>query len=110
METLKVTWTYSLSFRILFKYMYFLVGLVYYLILKPIFRLMCALEGKYLVCEDAHESVDQNSKELDDLQCIQFSCSVPGANGRGFIEVLFLHSYKLLTDKNRQGYGLVVTQ
>jgi len=57
--------------------------------LKLVLRLMCALEGKYLVCEDAHESTDQYSEELDELQCIQFSCSVPVTNGRGFIEVLF---------------------
>ncbi|KAE9611879.1 hypothetical protein Lal_00048928 [Lupinus albus] len=50
-------------------------------------RLLCALEGKYLVCEDAHESTDQQSKELDEIQCIQFSCSVPVLNGRGFIEI-----------------------
>jgi hypothetical protein len=59
------------------------------MILKLVLRLMCALEGKYLVCEDAHESTDHYSKELDELQCIQFSCSVPVTNGRGFIEVLF---------------------
>ncbi|CAL0316514.1 unnamed protein product [Lupinus luteus] len=50
-------------------------------------RLICALEGKYLVCEDAHESMDQHSKELDEIRCIQFSCSVPVMNGRGFIEI-----------------------
>ncbi|CAL5208792.1 unnamed protein product [Lathyrus oleraceus] len=56
-------------------------------LMRPATRLMCALEGNYLVCEDAHESTDQNSKELDALQCIQFSCSVPVTNGRGFIEI-----------------------
>lgn len=59
------------------------------------FRLLCALEGNYLVCEDTHESMDQCSKDLDELQCVQFSCSVPVMNGRGFIEVLFLCSHKL---------------
>ncbi|KAI5432319.1 hypothetical protein KIW84_036165 [Lathyrus oleraceus] len=44
-------------------------------------------QGNYLVCEDAHESTDQYSKELDELQCIQFSCSVPVTNERGFIEI-----------------------
>jgi len=57
--------------------------------LKPTIRLMCAVEGKYVVCEDAHMSMDQCAKEPDELQCIQFSCSVPVMNGRGFIEVLF---------------------
>ncbi|XP_027366955.1 squamosa promoter-binding-like protein 1 isoform X2 [Abrus precatorius] len=55
-------------------------------LIRPATRLMCALEGKYLVCEDAHESTDQYSKEPDEVQCIQFSCSVPVMNGRGFIE------------------------
>ncbi|KAK7337578.1 hypothetical protein VNO77_18160 [Canavalia gladiata] len=50
-------------------------------------RLLCALEGNYLVCEDAHESMDQCSQDLDEHQCIQFSCSVPVVNGRGFIEI-----------------------
>ena len=54
---------------------------------RPATRLLCALEGNYLSCEDAHESMDQGSKELEELQCIQFSCSVPVINGRGFIEI-----------------------
>ncbi|CAL0320893.1 unnamed protein product [Lupinus luteus] len=53
----------------------------------PATRLICALEGKYLGCEDAHESMDRHSKELDEIQCIKFSCSVPVMNGRGFIEI-----------------------
>ncbi|KAG4995745.1 hypothetical protein JHK84_026804 [Glycine max] len=56
-------------------------------LIRPATRLMCALEGKYLVCEDAHMSMDQSSKEPDELQCVQFSCSVPVMNGRGFIEI-----------------------
>ncbi|KAJ1397956.1 Ankyrin repeat [Sesbania bispinosa] len=55
--------------------------------IRPAARLMCALEGKYLACDDAHESMDQYLKEFDGLQCIQFACSVPGTNGRGFIEI-----------------------
>ncbi|KAJ1425609.1 Ankyrin repeat-containing domain [Sesbania bispinosa] len=55
--------------------------------IRPAARLMCALEGKYLACEDAHESMDQYPKELDGLQCIGFACSVPVMNGRGFIEI-----------------------
>ncbi|KAF7818086.1 squamosa promoter-binding-like protein 1 [Senna tora] len=50
-------------------------------------RLLCALEGKYLVCEDACESMEQSSEEFDELLCVQFSCSVPEMNGRGFIEI-----------------------
>ncbi|KAL2326712.1 hypothetical protein Fmac_025770 [Flemingia macrophylla] len=56
-------------------------------LIRPATRLMCALEGKYLACEDAHVSIDQYSKESDELQCIQFACSVPVMNGRGFIEI-----------------------
>ncbi|XP_020228850.1 squamosa promoter-binding-like protein 1 [Cajanus cajan] len=56
-------------------------------LIRPATRLMCALEGKYLPCEDADVPMDQYSKESDELQCIQFSCSVPVMNGRGFIEI-----------------------
>ncbi|KAK7284530.1 hypothetical protein RJT34_19277 [Clitoria ternatea] len=56
-------------------------------LIGPATRLLCALEGNYLVCEDAHESMDQCSKDLDELQGVQFLCSVPVMNGRGFIEV-----------------------
>jgi len=90
-----------LSSRTSFKYIYVFVELPCYMTLKPTIRLMCALEGKYLVCEDAHMSMDQGSNEPDELQCVQFSCSVPVMNGRGFIEVLFLHSPKLSTLKCR---------
>ena len=55
--------------------------------MHPATRLMCALERNYLVCEDAHESTGQYSKELDELQCIQFSCSIPVTNRREFIEI-----------------------
>lgn len=87
----------------LFEYIYTFVELAWYMTIKPSLRLMCALEGKYLVCEDAHMSMDQSSKEPDELQCVQFSCSVPVMNGRGFIEVLFLLSPKLSTEKSRDG-------
>lgn len=88
----------------------FFVGLVFYMTLKLVLRLMCALEGKYLVCEDAHESTDQYSEELDELQCIQFSCSVPVTNGRGFIEVLFSSLTNCKQKKVVRGYMLVITQ
>lgn len=54
-------------------------------------RLLCALEGNYLVEENTHDSMDSLNtlKENDELQCINFSCSIPAVNGRGFIEVLF---------------------
>ncbi|KAI4349790.1 hypothetical protein L6164_010346 [Bauhinia variegata] len=69
-------------------------------LIRPASRLLCALEGKYLVCEDAHESTARRnedayesmddldcSKEVYEVQCVQFSCSVPLPNGRGFIEI-----------------------
>lgn len=78
--------------------------------LKPTIRLMCALEGKYLVCEDTQMSMDQCSNEPDELQCVQFSCSVPVMNGRGFIEVLFLNTPKLSTLKSRDGQASFSTK
>lgn len=52
-------------------------------------RLLCAVEGKYMVQEATHELLDDvNSfKELDELQCVNFSCSIPAVTGRGFIEI-----------------------
>ncbi|KAM7495761.1 hypothetical protein LguiA_020175 [Lonicera macranthoides] len=61
-----------------------------YNILRPSTRLLCGLEGNYLVQDPNHyelvESVD-TLKEDDGLQCLNFSCSIPAATGRGFIEV-----------------------
>ncbi|XP_021887907.1 squamosa promoter-binding-like protein 1, partial [Carica papaya] len=55
----------------------------------PATRLLCAVEGTYLVQEDIHELLDgdDGSKEHDDLQCVSFSCTIPTVNGRGFIEI-----------------------
>lgn len=54
-------------------------------------RLLCALEGNYLVEEYTAESTDNldNFEKHDELQSINFYCSIPAVNGRGFIEVLF---------------------
>ncbi|XP_057963989.1 squamosa promoter-binding-like protein 1 [Malania oleifera] len=56
---------------------------------RPAMRLLCALEGKYLVQEATHELIEGGDmlKEDDDLQCLNFSCSIPMVTGRGFIEV-----------------------
>ncbi|KAJ7973130.1 Squamosa promoter-binding-like protein [Quillaja saponaria] len=58
-------------------------------LIRPAARLLCALEGEHLVDEDTCESVDvlDCSKELDELHCINFSCSIPDVDGRGFIEI-----------------------
>ncbi|MBA0862258.1 hypothetical protein Goshw_006396 [Gossypium schwendimanii] len=56
---------------------------------QPATRLLCAVEGKYLVQEATHELMDDGDdlKEQDELECINFSCSIPNVIGRGFIEI-----------------------
>ncbi|KHG05980.1 Squamosa promoter-binding-like protein 1 [Gossypium arboreum] len=56
---------------------------------RPATRLLCAVEGKYLVQEATHELMDDNDefKAQDELQYLNFSCSIPTVSGRGFIEI-----------------------
>ncbi|KAF3944031.1 hypothetical protein CMV_029464 [Castanea mollissima] len=56
---------------------------------RPTTRLLCALEGNYLVEENTYDSMDSLNtlNENDELRCINFSCSIPAVNGRGFIEI-----------------------
>ncbi|GLT50569.1 hypothetical protein SLA2020_240470 [Shorea laevis] len=55
---------------------------------RPATRLLCAVEGKYLVQEDTHELLaNDNIKQHDELQCVNFSCSIPIMTGRGFMEI-----------------------
>jgi len=56
---------------------------------RPSVRLLCALEGNYLVEEDTDELVESvdSLKGNDELHCINFSCSIPAVTGRGFFEV-----------------------
>ncbi|XP_042475626.1 squamosa promoter-binding-like protein 12 [Macadamia integrifolia] len=56
---------------------------------RPTMRLLCALEGNYLVEEATHDFlVDTDTvKEQDELQCLSFPCNIPEVMGRGFIEV-----------------------
>lgn len=56
----------------------------------PFSRLVCALEGTCQVKENTHDSTDtlDNFEDYDELQSINFSCSILAVNGRGFIEVL----------------------
>ncbi|CAK9160706.1 unnamed protein product [Ilex paraguariensis] len=52
-------------------------------------RLLCALEGKYLVqgsCCDMMEGADL-FLENREVQSLSFPCSIPNVSGRGFIEV-----------------------
>ncbi|XP_010270965.1 PREDICTED: squamosa promoter-binding-like protein 1 [Nelumbo nucifera] len=55
----------------------------------PTTRLLCAVDGKYLVQEATHDLVEatETSKEYDEIQCLRFHCSLPDVIGRGFIEV-----------------------
>ncbi|XP_059632030.1 squamosa promoter-binding-like protein 1 isoform X2 [Cornus florida] len=56
---------------------------------QPTTRLLCALEGKYLVQESCYNVMDGDDTfvEHDEIQCLRFSCSIPNVTGRGFIEV-----------------------
>ncbi|XP_020087499.1 squamosa promoter-binding-like protein 1 [Ananas comosus] len=47
-------------------------------------RLLCAFDGKYLF-EETTQALCNGTNELP--ECLSFSCSIPDATGRGFIEV-----------------------
>ncbi|MCD7462848.1 hypothetical protein HAX54_049464 [Datura stramonium] len=56
---------------------------------QPTTRLLCALEGKYLVqgsCTDMMGGVDSYI-EHEEIQSLSFPCLMPNIAGRGFIEV-----------------------
>ncbi|GAB2262786.1 hypothetical protein Droror1_Dr00003783 [Drosera rotundifolia] len=52
-------------------------------------RLLCALEGEYLVHETGKEleDGDDSFRENAKIECRTLSCSIPAVTGRGFIEV-----------------------
>ncbi|EPS63628.1 hypothetical protein M569_11157, partial [Genlisea aurea] len=51
-------------------------------------RVLCALEGRYLLQENCDDVVrDDCFSDCEEIQCLEFSCSVPNVVGRGFIEV-----------------------
>ncbi|GMH28019.1 hypothetical protein Nepgr_029862 [Nepenthes gracilis] len=56
---------------------------------RPTVRLLCALEGKYLVQEVGQElKQDADSLlETEGIECVNFSCPISAVTGRGFIEV-----------------------
>ncbi|KAK4372399.1 hypothetical protein RND71_007783 [Anisodus tanguticus] len=59
-----------------------------YNISMPSSRLLCALEGNYLVPEANNEVEHVDGVDKDDkLQSLNFTCSVPAVAGRGFVEV-----------------------
>jgi hypothetical protein len=63
---------------------------VNWIILPSISRVLCAVEGKYLVQETCYDLMDgaATMNEHGKPQCLNFQCSVPNFVGRGFIEVL----------------------
>ncbi|KAB5527320.1 hypothetical protein DKX38_021167 [Salix brachista] len=56
---------------------------------RPATRLLCAVEGNYLVQDNAQELMDGDGsiKGHDEVHCVNFSCSIPTLTGRGFIEI-----------------------
>ncbi|KAK2396199.1 squamosa promoter-binding protein [Trifolium repens] len=52
-------------------------------------RLLCALEGKYLVDDMCYDLIDGADAAIGhhELQNLSFSCHIPNMTGRGFIEV-----------------------
>ncbi|KAF9674342.1 hypothetical protein SADUNF_Sadunf10G0117300 [Salix dunnii] len=58
-------------------------------IARPMTRVLCAVEGKYLAQEACNDLMDgaDTMNEHDKPQCFNFQCSVPNFVGRGFIEI-----------------------
>lgn len=58
-------------------------------IFRPSSRLLCAVEGRYLLQEGCHGLVegDGTASEHYEVQSLSFHCSMPDVIGRGFIEV-----------------------
>ncbi|XP_058722874.1 squamosa promoter-binding-like protein 1 [Vicia villosa] len=52
-------------------------------------RILCALEGKYLVEDRCYDLIDGSGAATGhhELQNLSFSCRIPNMSGRGFIEV-----------------------
>ncbi|PIN23276.1 hypothetical protein CDL12_04042 [Handroanthus impetiginosus] len=56
----------------------------------PTSRLLCALEGNYLIQENCADMIGRAADtfvEHEEVQCLSFSCAMPNIVGRGFIEV-----------------------
>ncbi|CAN6466999.1 unnamed protein product [Victoria cruziana] len=56
-------------------------------LLHPASRWFCAFEGNYLAQESVHSAADACVSSGEGIQNFSFSCSLPDASGRGFIEV-----------------------
>ncbi|KAK7268978.1 hypothetical protein RIF29_21690 [Crotalaria pallida] len=53
-------------------------------------RLLCTLEGKYLAHDRCHDLIEGVVVADEAIQHLSFSCHIPNATGRGFIEVVSL--------------------
>ncbi|WCJ22634.1 squamosa promoter binding protein-like 1 [Euphorbia peplus] len=56
----------------------------------PTTRLLCAVEGKYMIQEnnqDLKDGIVDITGGHDELQRVNFCCSIPSISGRGFIEI-----------------------
>ncbi|CDP17026.1 unnamed protein product [Coffea canephora] len=56
---------------------------------RPSTRILGALRGTYVLFEDNGQSLERidSFKEHDELQCLNFACSIPVVTGRGFLEL-----------------------
>ncbi|ESQ39350.1 hypothetical protein EUTSA_v10001295mg [Eutrema salsugineum] len=57
---------------------------------RPGTRLLCAVEGKYLIQETKHDSTKENddcNENNEIVECVSFSCDLPITSGRGFMEI-----------------------
>ncbi|AEC10798.1 squamosa promoter binding protein-like 1 [Arabidopsis thaliana] len=54
-------------------------------------RLLCSVEGKYLIQETTHDSTTREDDDFKDnseiVECVNFSCDMPILSGRGFMEI-----------------------
>ncbi|CAE6054911.1 unnamed protein product [Arabidopsis arenosa] len=54
-------------------------------------RLLCAVEGKYLIQETTHDSTIGENDDLKEnneiVECVNFSCDMPITSGRGYMEI-----------------------
>lgn len=93
------SWTWEL-FSAFIKYM------LSYILL---FRLLCALEGKYLVQQDSSSLMDgaASSTDNEEIQSISFPCSIPDIIGRGFIEVTSLPLF-FLCSQHVQSFSFIL--
>ncbi|CAH8381947.1 unnamed protein product [Eruca vesicaria subsp. sativa] len=54
---------------------------------RPGTRLLCAVEGKYLIQETGDDSTKENDENNEIVECVNFSCDLPITSGRGFMEI-----------------------